>query len=97
MVYLIIDITITDEAMYTEYVNRVYDVVVQYGGRYLVRGGESTSMGGNWQPQRMVVIEFPDRKAVHACFNSPAYKILAPLREQSTRSRAIIVDGIETD
>ena len=93
-VYLIIDITIIDETLYTEYVDRVYDVVIQYGGHYLVRGGLCTSMGGHWQPQRIVIIAFPDRGAIRACFGSDAYQALAPLREQSTHSRAIVVDGI---
>jgi uncharacterized protein (DUF1330 family) len=96
-VYLIIEITIIDEVMYTEYVDLVYDIVVQYGGRYLVRGGATTSMGGNWHPQRIVVIAFPDRQSIDACFASAAYRKLAPLREQSTQSRAIIVDGFTGD
>jgi uncharacterized protein (DUF1330 family) len=92
-VYVIIDITITDEMKYTEYINCVYDIVVKYGGRYKVRGGECTSMSGDWHPQRMVVIEFPDRQAVRDCFNSSEYRVLAQLRKQSTYSRAVIVDG----
>jgi uncharacterized protein (DUF1330 family) len=92
-VYLIIEITIIDEVMYTVYVDFVYDVVVRYGGRYLVRGGFTTSISGNWQPQRIVVIAFPDRQSIDACFTSEAYRKLAPLRERSTQSRAIIVDG----
>jgi len=46
-VYVLIDITIIDEALYTEYVDSVYDVVIQHGGRYLVRGGNITSVAGN--------------------------------------------------
>lgn len=92
-VYMIIDITITDEALYTEYIDCSYDVVVHYGGHYRVRGGEITPMGGNWMPQRLVVIAFPNREAIRMCFSSEAYGALAPLREKSTVSRAIVVDG----
>lgn len=93
-VYLIIEITIIDEETYEEYVDRVYDVVVRYGGQYLVRGGHITPSGGGWQPQRIIVIAFPDRESIRACFNSDAYQKLAHLREHSTRSKAVIVDGI---
>lgn len=96
-IYLIIEITVLDEAMYTEYVNRVYNVIVHYGGEYLVRGGSCLSLNGDWHPERMVVIAFPNREAVDACFNSPAYQQLAPLRENSTKSRAIVVDGFELE
>ena len=93
-VYVIIEITVIDEAMYTEYVDRVYDVIIHHGGRYLVRGGSSQTLSGNWHPERLVVIAFPNRESVYLCFGSTAYQQLAPLQEQSTTSRAIVVDGV---
>ena len=57
-VYLIIDITIIDQDVYGEFVARVPAVVEQYGGRYLARGGEVSTMVGDWRPERIVLIEF---------------------------------------
>ncbi len=90
--YMIIDITIIDEVLYTAYIDRVYDVVVHYGGRYLVRGGNITPLGGTWNPQRLVIIAFPTREAIRKCFSSEAYSALAPLRENSTVSHAVVAD-----
>jgi uncharacterized protein (DUF1330 family) len=92
-VYLIIEITITDPEMYSRYVGKVFDIVSGYGGRYLARGGKITPLSGNWQPQRIILIEFDTAEQVEKCFGSAEYLELAPLREQSTTSRAIIVDG----
>ena len=94
-VYMIIEIKITNIALYAEYVDRVDDIVVQHGGRYLVRGGEVTPVAGGWSPERMIIIEFPSREMLNGCFNSRVYKALAPLREQSTIGKAIIVDGVD--
>jgi uncharacterized protein (DUF1330 family) len=92
-VYLIIEITITDPEIYPRYVAEVFDIVTAYGGRYLVRAGKITPLIGNWQPERMILIEFDSIAQVEKCFGSPEYLELAPLREQATASRALIVEG----
>jgi uncharacterized protein (DUF1330 family) len=91
---MIIEISVEDQDLYAEYIERVPGVVEKYGGRYLVRGGEVTPLSGNWNPERVVVIEFETTEQVWQCFGSSEYLDLAPLREQSTSSRAIVVDGV---
>jgi uncharacterized protein (DUF1330 family) len=93
-VYMIIDVTIRDDGLYSQYVDSVAEVVERYGGRYLVRGGEVIRLSGNWLPQRMILIRFETMEQLHRCFESAEYLALAPLREQSTESRAIVVEGL---
>ena len=50
---------------------------------------------GDWRPQRIILIKFDSIDQVHDCFTSPEYLALAPLREESTTSRAIIIEGCE--
>ena len=96
-VYVIIDITVTDQELYEEYVAQVPVVVEQYGGRYLVRGGEVVALAGGWQPERIVVLEFESSDQAQDYLTSPEYLALADLREKSITSRAIIVPGYEYD
>jgi len=91
--YLIIEIKVLDSDLYSQYVQKVPEVVSNYGGRYLARGGEVTPITGNWNPERVILIEFDSIDQVQRCFQSSEYLELAPLREKSTRSRAIIVQG----
>lgn len=93
-VYMIVEIKVEDEWLYAEYVEKVRAIVEKHGGRYLVRGGVVTPLSGGWNPERVIVIEFESAEQVRRCFSSPAYVELAPLREQSTVSRAIVVDGV---
>jgi uncharacterized protein (DUF1330 family) len=93
-VYMIVEIKVEDEWLYTEYVEKVRAIVEEHGGRYLVRGGVVTPVSGDWNPERMIVIEFESAEQVQRCFNSPEYLELALLREQSAASRAIVVDGL---
>ena len=92
-VYLIIDITIIDQDAYGDFVERVPAVVEQYGGRYLARSGAVSTMVGDWQPERIVLIEFESIDQVQEFFASPEYLAIVPLREQSAATRVIIVEG----
>jgi uncharacterized protein (DUF1330 family) len=94
-VYLILDIAVIDPEVYGEYVERVPAVVEQYGGRYLVRGGDVVPLFGDWQPERIIVVEFDSTDQLQEFYGSPEYQALDPLRERSTVSRAILVEGFE--
>jgi uncharacterized protein (DUF1330 family) len=96
-VYIILDITVMDQGLYEQYVAQVPAVLEQYGGRYLVRGGEAVPLAGDWQPERIVVLEFESSDQAQEYLTSPEYLALAPLREKSIATRAIIVPGYEYD
>jgi uncharacterized protein (DUF1330 family) len=95
--YLIIEVTIHDQDLYAEYSKRVPAVVERYGGRYLVQGGEVISIAGNWRPQRIILVQFETMELVQDFLSSPEYQALVPLRQQSSSSRTIIVEGFEYD
>ncbi len=92
-VYMIIEIEIKNKQLYSKYVEKVPKVIEKYGGRYLIRGGKVTPLFGNWNPERIILIEFKSVEMVQNCFKSSEYLELAPLREQSTITKAIIVEG----
>ena len=92
-VYMIVEVQVRDPDIYLEYVQKVRSVVEAHGGRYLVRGGQVTPISSNWKPERIVIIEFESLGTVSRCFGSEEYKKLAPLRERSTSSKAIVVEG----
>lgn len=91
--YLVADIEVVDPDTYGEYVRAARPIVEQYGGRYLVRGGRIIPLSGGWDPQRLLVIEFDSLERLQSCFASDAYRLIAPLRLASTRSRSVIVEG----
>jgi len=96
-VYLILDIVVMDQGLYEEYVARVPTVVEQYGGRYLVRGGEVVALAGGWRPERIVVLEFESIDQAQDYLTSPENLALASLQEKSITTRAIIVQGYGYD
>ena len=92
-VYVIIEIKIKNKSPYAEYVEKVRSIVEKYKGRYLVRGGEITPLSGNWNPERIIVIEFPSYEDVKSWLSSQEYKEIDQLREKSTVTKAIVVEG----
>ena len=94
-VYMILEIEVVDAETYGEYVRQAPETVEQYGGRYLVRGGTITALAGDWDPQRLVVIEFPTMERFQEWLTSPEYSAIAPLRERSTKGKVIVVEGVE--
>lgn len=96
-VYLIIDIQVHDQKKYLEYIEKAKPVLEKFGGRYLARGSEITTIAGDWHPERIVLVEFESMAQLKASFACPEYKAIAHLRTESTKSRTIIVEGYEEE
>jgi uncharacterized protein (DUF1330 family) len=76
-----------------EYRRRNTDAVAAHGGRFLVRGGPVEALEGAWEPLRVVVMEFPDRAAARAWYESDDYQAIAPIRQGASTTDIILVDG----
>ncbi len=92
-VYLVIESAVKDRERYREYVTRVPETLVRYGGRYLSRGNRVIPLTGDWKPERMILLEFPDERNIRDWLASPEYRSIAPLREAGAASRAVILEG----
>ena len=57
--YIIVEIEIIDPVNYEEYKKQAGATVHKYGGKYIVRGGKTEVLEGDWNPKRIVVLEFP--------------------------------------
>jgi uncharacterized protein (DUF1330 family) len=92
--YVIAEVEVTDAQSYEQYRREVPATLAAFGGRFIVRGGACRALEGDWQPQRLVVLEFPDRAAAQAWWESEAYAAPKALRQRAARTRLLVVDGI---
>lgn len=90
--YLIAEHVITDAAKFDEYRTKVAPMIARHGGRYLTRGGSHRlPEGGHWQPERVVIIEFPDKAALDRWYSSPEYQPLIALRKACTSNLDMLI------
>ena len=83
--YLIAEHIITDSAKFEEYRTKVGPMIAKHGGRYITKGGtHKLPEGGHWNPERVVIIEFPSMAALNNWYNSPEYQPLIALRKTCT-------------
>ncbi len=94
--YLIANINIHDGDHFADYAAQVPGIIAKHNGRYLVRGGESEVVEGSWQPQRVVVLEFPSRHDADNFINDPEYAPIAAIRHEAAHTDLVIVDGVPT-
>ena len=92
--YVIAQVEVTDPGAFERYRREVPATLVPFGGRFIVRGGATETLEGDWQPKRLVIIEFPDRATAHAWWNSQAYAAPKALRQQSARTQLLVVEGV---
>ena len=91
--YLIVDVVVNDPAGYEKYRAGVPSLIRKHNGEYLVRGGSLEVIEGDWKPQRLVVLRFPDRAAAQAFMNDPEYRPWKELRHRVAQTDLVLVDG----
>jgi uncharacterized protein (DUF1330 family) len=94
-VYLIIEVEVHDPATYGEYMLRVPRTVEKYGGRYVARSSSVVPLVGDWNPERLIILEFASMDAMTRWNTSPEYAEVAQLRAQSATTRSVAVEGYE--
>jgi len=92
--YVLVDVEITDPIEFDDYRKKVPASLAAYGGRFIIRGGATEILEGDWAPKRVVVIEFPDRSAAKAWWSSAEYADAKAQRQRSAHTQLIVVDGV---
>lgn len=93
--YVIAETDVTDPEQYEKYKAASPGAIEACGGRFLVRGGELAVLEGDWQPSRLVVLEFEDLAAAKSWYRSEAYQETKKLRERAAHLRMVAVQGLD--
>lgn len=92
--YVVVEVDVEDPETYERYKPLVPQSVAHFGGRFLVRGGRTETLEGAWSPSRFVIVEFPDADRARQWWNSPEYAEAKGLRQASSKTQMILVEGI---
>lgn len=92
--YVIFDVDISDPARYQEFMAGVKPALEAAGARYLARGGAHRVYEGDWQPRRIVLLEFPSVAAWEAFYGGATYQGLKSVRDACSSARLVSVEGL---
>ena len=93
-VYVVIDIVVKNTEGYEEYKRLAPPTITAYGGKYIARGGATENLEGNWQPNRIVIIEFERIEKAKQWLDSEEYKTAKETRHKYATSNTIVVEGV---
>ncbi len=92
--YVIVETDIHDPEQYERYKAASPGAVAAGGGRFVVRGGETAVLEGDWRPTRLVVLEFEDLEAAKRWYASERYQEAKKLRAGAARLNMVAVEGV---
>ena len=93
--YIIVEVDIHNVNEYEEYKKLTPASLVAYQGKFIVRGGEVETLEGNWQPKRIVLLEFPTKELAEGWWASEEYAPAKALRQRTATTKMILVQGVK--
>lgn len=95
-VYVVAQIAIHDRAEYGRYEAGFADAFMKHGGRIVSVDDQPEVVEGDWAHDRSVVIEFEDKAAMRAWYDSPEYQAIIGHRHAASSANIILVNGFPT-
>jgi uncharacterized protein (DUF1330 family) len=91
--YVIVDIEVKNTVEYEEYKTLSTQAVAAYGGRFLARGGKVDVLEGDWQPERLVILEFESVERAVQWWDSPEYTQAKRIRQRTAATNMVVIEG----
>ena len=92
--YVVVDVQRTDLERAARYSELAGPSVERHGGRYVARGGATDVLEGDWDPERLVVIEFPSSDAARSWYESDDYRQARRVRDGAGTWNMVVVEGV---
>jgi uncharacterized protein (DUF1330 family) len=92
--YYIGEHIVSDFTLFDAYLVKAVPMIERFGGRYLTKAGTHEILEGDWKPNRVVVIEFPDIASIRNWYQSPEYQPLIALRRSAAIDVMIMLEGL---
>jgi uncharacterized protein (DUF1330 family) len=93
--YILMHAEVTDPDEYEKFKAAAAKAIEDHSGRYLVRGGASTSLEGDFG-SRVIMVEFPSYQDALVFYESEAYQAAKEIRLRSAKSSVLVMDGVPT-
>ncbi len=93
--YVIYNLTeLVDEKAMGEYVQEFEAMFGKYDGKVIAIAPDFDVLEGDWNAQRVVIIEFTDMQALRRWYDADEYQPLIKLRQSAARGDMIALNGL---
>lgn len=92
--YIVVQVDVKDPVRYEDYKKLVQPTLGAFDGKFIVRGGRTETLEGDWAPKRFVIVEFPDVERAKAWWASDAYAPAKALRQATSSTQMIVAEGL---
>lgn len=92
--FVLVEIDIHDMELYKSYTLLTPATIAAYNGKFVVRGGEVLVLEGDWNPERIVLLEFPSVEEANAWWHSENYEKARKIRQKAATTKMIILKGV---
>ena len=92
--FVIFEVDVKDPERYEQYRAAAPATLSGFGGRYIARGGRTECLEGEWEPKRVVLLEFPSYEQARAWFDSSEYAAAREIRSGAAEATIVVVDGV---
>ena len=92
--YVVVEVAVTDKDSYAkEFIPPAAKAIEEGGGKYIVRGGKTTSFQGTPPASRVVVLQFESMDKAQAWWDSPGRKNSQTIGDKYATFRIFAVEG----
>ena len=91
--YIIGQITVSDKKNYQRYASETENIIKNFGGRYLIEGGNQIIAEGEPQGNRDVVVEFDTLEKAKEFYESEEYAKIIDIRKENSTGYILLVEG----
>ena len=92
--YIIFDVEVTDPTLADDYLKLANESLVPFQSKTIVHAGMLEVLDGDWEPERVVVVEFESMEQARQWYMSPAYTKAKDILRRAASTKVILVEGV---
>ena len=90
--FVIVEVDIIDNEKYDAYKALTPATVSAFGGKFILRGNPVTVLEGEWNHERLVMLEFPTKENAKAWYNSEGYQHAKSVRVGAAKANFLLIE-----
>jgi uncharacterized protein (DUF1330 family) len=92
--YVFFDAVSVHPERMSAYRDKALASIKAFDGKLVAATGNIESREGDWQPTRIVMLEFPSMEKARAWYESPEYQEILPIRLSANKDKMVIFEGL---